>query len=178
MQPTTTARLPRPMQRMLHAVGLAVWFSGALWLVFHYFLVKQGEFGPEENPWTAKILAIHGLCAFFAIWLFGWLWHAHLQPGWQKHRRRWSGSALAALLILLTASGYLLYYASGDRLRSVISISHWAMGLALPLPYLLHRLKRRRPRSQLRQPQRQQPDPQNPPQAAPSLLSPGTPVRP
>ena len=32
----------------LYVVSLGVWISGALWLLFHNFLVKQGEFGPSR----------------------------------------------------------------------------------------------------------------------------------
>jgi hypothetical protein len=35
-------------------------------------------------------------------------------------------------MLLLTVTGYLLYYAGGEDSRPVISALHWAPGLAVP----------------------------------------------
>ena len=133
-------------RRLLYGVGIGLWLSGAGWLVFHYFLRMQGEFGPEENPLTHWWLAAHGLFGFAALWVLGLLWGQHIVGAWRTGRRRLSGLVLCGLLAILIASGYLLYYAGGEKTRALAAIVHWAIGLALPLPYILHRILKSRAR--------------------------------
>lgn len=135
-------RLKRGRRWLTYGIGLGVWLTGVVWLAFHYFLRTQTEFGPAENPLTHWWLAAHGLFAFAALWLLGLLWGQHIAGAWQTGRHRKSGSLLLALSALLIASGYLLYYAGGDGTRSLVSIIHWATGLAVPLLFLLHRFIR------------------------------------
>jgi len=42
------------------------------------------------------------------------------------------------LLLWLIITGYLLYYLTDDRWRSVGAIAHWAMGLAMPVLLAVH----------------------------------------
>jgi hypothetical protein len=144
---TTRARKKRTLSRRrrwtLYIVGIGVWLSGGLWLLFHYFLVKQGEFGPVASPLEPWWLKLHGAFAFAAVWMFGLLWGAHIAKLWPSKRRRWSGGMLTAVFVLLILSGYLLYYVGDDRIRPLISALHWGIGLACPIFFAWHRLKRR-----------------------------------
>jgi hypothetical protein len=142
--PLATARLRPGRKQLVNAVGLGVWASGTLWLVFHTFLQVKGEFGPSPHPLEPWWLKLHGVFAFASLWTFGLLWGVHLVQGWSLHRRRWSGSVLFGGVLVLIVSGWLLYYVGSDTARPVVSVAHWAVGLAaLPL-YLLHRLARSR----------------------------------
>lgn len=122
-------------------VGIGVWLSGGSWLFFHYFLVKNGPFGPQPNPLEPWWLTLHAAFAFAAIWLFGLLWGVHVATAWPLSRRRSSGVFLAGILGCLIVSGYLLYYAGDELTRSVLSVLHWGIGLACPVFYFLHRLQ-------------------------------------
>lgn len=123
----------------IYAVLGATWGSGILWLVFHYFLSRQGEFGAEPHPLEHATLALHGAAAFAALLLGGWLWQAHVLPWWNSPNRRSSGIVLIAMGAFLIASGYLLYYASDWR--DAIRALHWSIGLLLALPMLVHALR-------------------------------------
>jgi hypothetical protein len=136
----------------LYIVGAGVWLTGGLWLLYHYFLVRQGDFGPTANPLEPWWLKLHGAFAFAAIWLFGLLWGAHITKAWPHKRRRWSGGVLAGVFAFLILSGYLLYYLGDDTLRPLVSVLHWGIGLACPVFFLVHRLRRSR-----RSPHRPQP---------------------
>jgi hypothetical protein len=138
-----SVRFSSARRRALYVIGVGVWLSGGLWLLFHYFLTKQGEFGPQSNPLEPWWLKIHGAFAFAATWLFGLLWGTHITVGWRSGRRRASGGVLTGLIFWLVLSGYLLYYAGDDRARSLISIGHWGLGLACPLLYWIHRMRKR-----------------------------------
>lgn len=142
--------LGRRRRWALYIVGTGVWLTGGLWLLFHYFLVKQGEFGPTANPLEPWWLKLHGAFAFAAVWMFGLLWGIHIAKLWPQIKRRWSGSLLTAVFVLLILSGYLLYYVGDDRIRPEISAVHWIVGLACPIFFVWHRLKRRAALSTLR----------------------------
>lgn len=140
------ARLPRLRRRAVHLMGAGLWLSGALWLVFHYFVRATGEFGPSRHPLEPWWLDIHGAFAFASLWLLGLLWGVHMTAGWSAGQRRWSGGLMLGAFATLVISGYLLYYAGDDALRGAASVLHWALGLAAPLAFFAHRgLRRRHP---------------------------------
>ena len=122
---------------------VGVWLSGALWLVFHDFLMRPGEFGFTAHPLESWWLRAHGAFAFASLWLLGFLSVAHVGERWTWRRQRGSGLALLAVYIWLALSGYLLYYAGGDRLRAAVSAGHWSVGLMALLFVVLHRHVRR-----------------------------------
>ena len=136
--------LSRPRRLALYIIGIGVWLSGGLWLLFHYFLVQQGEFGPTPHPLEPWWLKLHGAFAFATIWIFGLLWGVHVTRFWPSGRRRWSGGVMTGVLAWLIVSGYLLYYIGEDKARSVVSILHWGLGLACPVFFLWHRIHRKR----------------------------------
>jgi hypothetical protein len=133
-------RLGHSRRIALYTIGIGVWLSGGLWLVFHYFLVKEGEFGPTANPLEPWWLKLHGAFAFAAIWIFGLMWGVHITDAWPHKHWRWSGGVLAGVFAFLIVSGYLLYYAGDDRVRPIVSVLHWGIGLACPIFFVAHRL--------------------------------------
>ena len=140
-------RLSTWTRGLVNLGGLGLWATGAAWLALHDFVVRQGEFGPQRSPLEPWMLKLHGAFAFLAIWTVGLLCGRHVVNGWRDGRRRWSGSVALAVLGVLTATGYLLYYVADDAPRATVSALHWIIGLAAPAAYLLHRLagSRRRP---------------------------------
>jgi hypothetical protein len=148
-----TARVHRPKpslssryRLLVNATGLVLWASGVGWLLFHYFVRVKGEFGPTQSPYEPWWLKLHGAAAFLMLFTLGLLWGVHVLKGWASGSRRVSGVALLGLLLALTGTGYLLYYAGGDELRAAVSLAHWIPGLALPALYLVHRIKAARAR--------------------------------
>ncbi|MEO7325400.1 MAG: hypothetical protein ABIW82_11290 [Dokdonella sp.] len=139
------ARLSQRREALVYIVLGVLWASGIGWLAFHYLLRQTSEFGLLPHPLEAWWLRLHGAAAFATLWLIGLLWAIHLVPAW-KVRRRFSGIVLAVLLAVLVLSGYLLYYASGDSARAVISLLHWIVGAALPLALLPHVVRGRHAR--------------------------------
>ncbi|WP_051362310.1 hypothetical protein [Solimonas soli] len=142
-RPRPSPRLGARRKQAFHLIGLGIWLSGIAWLVLHYLLRRQGEFGPEAHPLEPWSLKCHGAFAFAALWMSGTLWAVHVVNGWEQKRRRLSGALVFALLALLIVSGYLLYYAGDEDLRNATSIVHWACGVAIALAYAIHRLAHR-----------------------------------
>jgi hypothetical protein len=116
-----------------------VWASGVLWLVFHDFLRRPGEFGITAHPLEHWWLLAHGAFAFASLWLLGFLSVAHVAARWAWRRQRGSGLALLAAYIWLVITGYLLYYAGADQFRAAVSLGHWTVGVATLFLLLLHR---------------------------------------
>lgn len=132
-------RIGTTYRRVVNSIVAGVWATGVLWLVYHYLLRQPGEFGPQPHPLEPWWLRLHGAFAFGALWVVGLLSSSHLLNGWASRRRRWSGSTLLAVAIVLSLSGYLLYYAGDERMRAFVSVLHWGLGLAAPLAFAWHR---------------------------------------
>jgi len=128
----------------VYLVGAGLWLTGGLWLIFHHFMVHQTELGPSPDPLEHWWLATHGAFAFVSLWTMGLLWGVHVVRHWRAGRHRITGALLFATLAILIVSGYLLYYLGGDKSRALTSVVHWAIGLALPIPFLVHWLVRSR----------------------------------
>lgn len=137
---TAPAIKPGPRARLLiHLTGAGLWLSGAILLFFHYFMRREGPWGPEPHelePWWTRL---HGAFAFLALWTAGLVWGVHVSKGWASGRRRWAGGLLIGAVCLMAATGYLLLHAGEDGLLGLVSPTHWIVGLSLPLLYLAHR---------------------------------------
>ena len=138
MSNTRSARLARWQIMLLTISGALLWLSGGAWLLLHYFGQLQGEFGPELNPLEPWLLRLHGLILIPALLGFGGLFVIHVPRGWKDVPQRNIGLGLSALIGVLIASGYLLYYLGNETARSWTSIAHWSIGLAVPVIFIWH----------------------------------------
>lgn len=127
-----TVRLSPRHERWTHAAVLLLSLSGAGWLLAHYFFRTHGEFGDLPSPAEAWMLRAHGAAAMLALVITGSLLPNHVQRALATHRNLASGLPLLALMALLTASGYGLYYIADETLRPTVSLLHWIAGLLLP----------------------------------------------
>lgn len=140
-------RMPTWMRRWAYGAGTTCFASGVLWLLFHYFIRHEGEFGPEAHPLGHVWLTLHGGAAFAMVWVFGLIWLAHVRRGWQRGRNLGSGVTMAILVLVLGLSGWGLYYLSDENWRDVTSLAHWALGLVAGawLPFHIWRGRRSAP---------------------------------
>jgi hypothetical protein len=115
-----------------------LWLSGALWLVFHYFLQVEGEFG--VTPHSAEIwwLRLHGLMVFAVLVALGTILPVHAMRAWQLKRNKVSGGVMKALFLWLALSGYALYYFASDANKNWLPLFHWGTGIFVPLVIVLH----------------------------------------
>jgi hypothetical protein len=124
-------------------IVVGAWLSGVLWLVFHDFLTRHGEFGLTAHPLEQWWLRAHGAFGFVSLWLLGFLSVAHVGARWSWRRQRGSGAVLLGVYVWLVLTGYLLYYAGDDAFRAAVSLGHWTVGLVALLLLVLHRRIRR-----------------------------------
>ena len=125
-------------QWFLYVVGSVLTLSGALWVYFHYFVRIEGEFGPIHHPSEPVMLTAHGLSAALMMIGFGTVMPGHIARAWKMNRNMWTGIIFFTLMILLSLSGYFLYYLSDESLREITSMLHWILGLVFPLVAGIH----------------------------------------
>lgn len=127
----------------MYSIAGALFLTGAIWLVFHYFVRIEGAFGPGPHPLERWWLRLHGAAAFAMLFLLGTIAVTHARQAWAAHRNRVTGAIMASLNALLVVTGYLLYYSGGEMSRETISVMHWVLGLGFPLVIIAHVLKGR-----------------------------------
>lgn len=143
-------RLGARHKRLAYATFAMLWASGTLWLLFHYFLGTDGDFGPEPHPLEQWWLRLHGLLVMFALVAIGSLATNHMRLAWNRKKNRRTGLPMLALTAWLATTGYTLYYFSTDANAAWLPLLHWTVGLALPLALVIHIAvgRRRVPRAQ------------------------------
>ena len=118
-------------QAAVYGATVALVVSGLVWVVLHYFAQQKGDFGPSPHPLEPWMLRIHGAAAMAGLVIFGSLLPIHIRRAWALRRNIFLGIALVTFMLLLTATAYLLYYAGDEKLRPIISLMHWIIGLAV-----------------------------------------------
>ena len=131
--------LPVWQRRAVYSVGAAVWLTGAVWLIFKYFVTVTDEFGFQNpHPQQPLWMIAHAAVSLSGLWLFGLLWHHHIARGWEYRLRRSTGGTLFGLIAWLAITGCALYYIGDDTARSWTSLAHWTIGLGTLGAFLLH----------------------------------------
>lgn len=133
-----TAKLAGWQIWLLSLSGAALWLSGAAWLLLHYYGQKPGEFGPDMNPLEPWMMKLHGLVLIPALLGIGGMLVVHIPKGWAYVHQRIAGIALCGVLVVLIASGYMLYYVGDEIVRDWTSMVHWTVGLVVPAVFLWH----------------------------------------
>lgn len=142
-------RLGPRQRRWAYSSFALLWLSGALWLVFHYFLQVPGTFGPRPHPLEHWWLRLHGLAMMASLLMLGSLFIHHLHRAWQLRRNRLLGMALTSVFAWLGGTGYALFYFSSDANQVWLPLLHWIPGLVLPgvLVWHIRRGRRRKANS-------------------------------
>jgi len=135
-------KLPKGRRWTVYGISFATWLTGVLWLIFHYFLTTEGRFGPVTHPLEPVWIRLHAAFSFIAIAVLGLLWGVHIVRGWNANWRRWSGGTLVGLFVVLTVTGYGLYYALDAQWREWTSLIHWVLGLAAIVAFFVHWLSK------------------------------------
>jgi len=140
-------RLSHGHLRWVYATGIALFASGGLWLLFHYFVQVPGELGERPHALEAWWLRVHGAAAMLMLAVLGSLLPIHVRRGWHQRKNLVAGICLSALALLLIISGYALYYFGSEETRPWISVFHWVLGLGAPLLLVWHIVSGRRAQS-------------------------------
>lgn len=131
-------RLSVTHQVWIYVTSCLLFFSGALWLYFHYFVQIEGEFGPQVHPLEPWWLKLHGAAVMLFLFVLGTLLLSHMDKAWRLRRNLYTGIVFVVVNALLIVTGYMLYYFGGETARPIISLVHWVVGLAVPVLIGLH----------------------------------------
>jgi hypothetical protein len=131
-------RMPRGQRALVYLVVGLIWLSGCVWLYLDYFVAKRGPFGSTPHPLEPPILRLHGVVAVLCIYLFGWITARHVTRWWPRGLRRASGGSLAALLAVLSVSGFALFFLTDDASQHAVAVIHDIVGLALTVSAVQH----------------------------------------
>lgn len=115
-----------------------LWASGIAWLVLDLWFARAGEFGREPHPLCAPLLLLHGIVSLPVLYLAGWVSSRHATLQWKLRKRRASGSLFALLLLVLAASGFALFFLTGDAAQRFSAVAHEVIGVLAPLSILEH----------------------------------------
>ncbi|HZQ73788.1 MAG TPA: hypothetical protein VFB08_12810 [Burkholderiales bacterium] len=127
-------RLAASLRWSLYGTGLALLASGAAWLYVRYGIPEDSR---PRGVLTVS-MRIHGAAAMAALALIGAVTALHVKAAWIERRNIASGVALAAALLALTITGYLLYYVGDEAARALASAAHWLLGIGAPLALWWH----------------------------------------
>jgi hypothetical protein len=139
---TPTLRLSPGFRFAIYATFWTLFATGAAWLVAD--ALKDAANGELWQEAAACLLMVHGGAAMLALMLLGALAPLHVAPGWRKGRNRTAGAAMVAFNAVLVVTALGLYYIGSDLLRPWISDLHIAIGLGLPVLFLVHVVTGRR----------------------------------
>lgn len=138
-------RFTAPHKKFLYSVFSLLWLSGALWLLFHYFMRVPGEFGITPHPAEIWWLRLHGLMVFAVLVALGSVLSNHARRAWQLKKNRYSGLLLKVLLLWLAITGYALYYFASEGNENWLPVLHWGAGISVPIMLVSHiRMGRKR----------------------------------
>jgi hypothetical protein len=123
--------MPRGQRLSVYVVSSVLWVSGVLWLILAQFFARHEQFGRTPHPLEAPLLLIHGTVAIFAVYILGWVSARHALHWWVGGVRRWSGAAFAALVVVLSVSGFALFFVSSDQWQHYTRLTHEVIGIPI-----------------------------------------------
>jgi hypothetical protein len=131
-------RLSPRHERWVYAILASAYVTGVAWIVLHYGIVGEQALDDAWDIAQSWMLRAHGAAAMLTLVAVGSMLAIHVPSGWRLRQNVSSGIFMLALMGLLTLTGWLLYYVSGESLRTWSSWLHMAVGVAAPLVLVWH----------------------------------------
>ena len=129
----------RPRQRLAVFLVLgALWLTGCVWLILNQFFARPGPFGSTPHPLQPPTLLAHGIIGILSLYLMGWVSARHVLRWWPGRLRRWSGGTLAAFFLLLSITGFALFFVSDDSWQRGAAAAHDISGVAVTVFAVQH----------------------------------------
>ncbi len=136
--PAALARMARRQRVAIYCILGTLWLSGCIWLLLDTFFATAGPFGKTPHPLEPALLLAHGIIAILSMYLLGWVSARHILRWWPGRLRRLSGGILAALFLLLTMSGFALFFAADDRWQHGSAFMHDVLGIVITVFAIQH----------------------------------------
>ncbi len=137
-------KISTPLRRALYASLGMLFVSGVAWLVLHYFFASETDYGVVPAPYEPLTLQIHGVLVPIFMLVFGALFPIHIRKAFKARKNLLTGLCMLSALFVLIATGYLLYYSGNETMRSISSIGHSIIGLAIAPLLCIHIIRGRK----------------------------------
>ena len=124
-------KMPTWQKHFVQSAMLSCSLTGVVYLLGHEFHIERAVLGAHS------VLAWHGIAAILATIALGSVLPFHLKAGLKSKRKLWSGLSQLAFLATLLVSGALLYYGPAE-IRDEVIATHWMIGIAFFVIFLLH----------------------------------------
>ena len=125
------------IRRLLYVSVLALIVTGVLYAIPRYAdLYLELDLTPAVAP--SLLMKVHGAFALWVTVLLGIIWQAHVRLRMRRPFNRLAGFTLATVLVLLTVTGYLLYYVGDRDFRELTSLLHTGLGVAVLVIIVWH----------------------------------------
>jgi len=118
-------------RRLLWCATVLVAASGLVYAALRYLVPPVDAFSAYNHPAQPWALDAHVLLAPVLLFALGWFWGNHVLPKLKRQvPGRPSGLPLVGLIVIMTASGYLLQVVSAASFRPVLAWIHGLSGVA------------------------------------------------
>lgn len=131
-------RLERWHRRCIYTSFLVLLLSGAAWLAARYFMRPVGQFGETIHPIEPWAMKLHGAATMAMLFFMGSLMNNHIRRALRSGRNLVSGWMMLVTMLLLTLTGFGLYYLASESDRPLWSRIHWIVGLGLVVLIIAH----------------------------------------
>lgn len=138
MQEPQHRLMPVPLRWSIYLTFGGVWITGCAWLVLHAFFQSPDEFGAGRHPWEPSLLWLHGVLSIALAYLFGWIMAQHASEAWRQQKRRLSGGLFTAVIIILSVSGFALFFVTSELWQQQSSRLHEIVGVGVTLLAMEH----------------------------------------
>ncbi|MDP9082742.1 MAG: hypothetical protein M3N50_03130 [Pseudomonadota bacterium] len=142
--PARLARMAWRQRVAIYCILGTLWLSGCVWLLLDSFFAPAGQFGKTPHPLEPALLLMHGILAILSMYLLGWVSARHVLRSWPGRLRRVSGGILSAFFLVLTMSGFALFFATDDRWQHGSALLHEVLGILVTVFAIQHWLFARR----------------------------------
>ena len=135
--------LPRWQRLSIYASTALLTATGLAWLAFHFLApdaqdtLTSTQLFPWQSSkqWSMRLHAAAAIASWVAI---GSLIPIHMAGAWRRRVNRASAVAMLCVFVLLTLTGYALWYASEGGMRQGSAWLHWVLGCGVPVGLWLH----------------------------------------
>jgi hypothetical protein len=128
-----------------HVATILVGGTGLVYAWMRYLAMPADPDALIAHPWQPAVQHLHVLTAPLLVFAVGLLWRRHIWFGlrWRPRERLCSGLVLAAALLPMVASGYLLQTAVEPGWRQGWVVVHCAASGLWILGYAIHQISPR-----------------------------------
>lgn len=123
---------------LFYITFIVVFLTGVVWLYFDNYVLIETVIGHAKHPMQKWLMKGHGFAAIFFTALLGLIYGVHIKRVWPMQKRRSSGLFLVGLMLVVSVSGFLLYYSSEEAFRWWSATLHWVLGLSIPAVLIRH----------------------------------------